>query len=257
MQIKYIDIHSHLGFADYGKDQDEVVKRMQDNGVSTITVGTDLESSREAVKVAEKYENVLACIGAHPHDDTHFVFVEEDFAELVKNPKVVAIGECGLDYFKLTENIKAEKSRQKKEFIKQIEFAIKYQKPLMLHVREAYEDAYEILKNYPKARGNVHFFTGTTEWAEKFIDLGFTISFPGVITFAKETQDAVKNIPLNMMHAETDSPFAAPTPYRGKRNEPTYVIEVVKKIAELRGNDLETIQKQLLENAKRVFGINI
>jgi len=255
MDIKYIDIHSHIGFADYGKDQDEVVKRMRDAGVSTITVGTDLESSREAVKIAEKYENVWACVGAHPRDDASFVFEEKDFAELVKHPKVVAIGECGLDHFKLTENIEAEKERQKKEFIKQIEFAIKYDKSLMLHIREAYEDAYEILKNYPKARGNVHFFTGTSDWAQKFIKLGFTVSFPGVITFAKETQEAVRNIPLNMMHAETDSPFAAPVPYRGKRNEPAYVIEVVKKIAELRGESLETVQKQLVENAKRVFGI--
>ena len=213
------------------------------------------------MKVAEKYENVWACIGAHPHDNTDFVFEEKDFAELVKNPKVVAIGECGLDYFKLTENIEAEKSRQKKEFIKQIEFAIKYDQPLMLHIREADDDAYEILQKYEglpgqgKARGNVHFFTGSTEWAEKFNKLGFTISFPGVITFAKETQDAVRNIPLEMMHVETDSPFAAPIPFRGKRNEPTYVIEIVKKIAELRGENLEVVQKQLLENAKKTFGL--
>ena len=266
MQIKYFDIHSHLGFEDYNSDLKDVIKRMQDAGVATITVGTDLESSREAVKVAEKYENVWACIGAHPHDNTDFVFEEKDFAELVKNPKVVAIGECGLDYFKLTENIEAEKSRQKKEFIKQIEFAIKYDQPLMLHIRsssaqasadkDAHDDAYDILKKYLKARGNMHFFTGNSETAKKFIDLGFTISFPGVITFAKETQDAVRNIPLEMMHVETDSPFAAPIPFRGKRNEPTYVIEIVKKIAELRGENLEVVQKQLLENAKKTFGID-
>ncbi|MFA6340628.1 MAG: TatD family hydrolase [Candidatus Paceibacterota bacterium] len=255
MNIKYIDIHSHLGFGDYAKDLDDVLERMRDLGVATVTVGTDLESSKEAVKIANKFDNVWACIGAHPEDDRTFVFEEKDFAELVKDPKVVAIGECGLDYFRLKENIEEEKARQKREFIKQIEFSIKYDKPLMLHIREAYEDAYEILKKYPKARGNMHFFTGSSETAKKFIELGFTISFPGVITFAKETEEAVKNIPLEMMHAETDSPFATPVPYRGKRNEPVYVIEVVKKIALIRGDDLEKVRIQLLDNAKRVFGL--
>ena len=126
MEIKYIDIHSHLGFGDYQKDFADVVKRMQDAGVATITVGTDLKSSIEAVKIATENENVWACIGAHPHDDQTFIFEAKDFEELVKNPKVVAIGECGLDYFRLTENIESEKARQKTEFIKQIEFAIKY-----------------------------------------------------------------------------------------------------------------------------------
>jgi len=114
MEIKFIDIHSHLGFGDYGQDLKEVIKRMEENGVATITVGTDLESSKEAVRITDENENIWACIGAHPADKRDFVFEEKDFAELVKNPKVVAIGECGLDYFKLTENIEEEKSRQKK-----------------------------------------------------------------------------------------------------------------------------------------------
>ncbi len=275
MGIKYIDIHSHLDFPDlstgqagYGKDFSEVIQRMRDMGVATITVGTDLESSKKAVRIAEENENIWACIGAHPTETKGFVFKEKDFSELVKNPKVVAIGECGLDYFKLTGlpavqagDIESEKNRQKKEFIKQIEFSIKYDKSLMLHIRDAHDDAYEILKKYPKARGNLHFFTGNSELAKKFIALGFTVSFPGVITFpgrtgANETQEAVKNIPLDKMHAETDSPFATPVPYRGKRNEPTYVIEVIKKIAEIRGEDLEKVRTQLLENAKNTFGLN-
>ncbi len=262
--IKYIDIHSHISFADYGDDQKGVIERMNKNGVATILVGVDLKSSKEAVELAEKNENIWASIGAHPADHRDFVFEEKDFADLVKNPKVVAIGECGLDYFRLdntflhSQERENEKERQKKEFIKQIEFAIKYEKPLMLHIREAYLDAYDILKNYEgKVRGNVHFFTGSAEWANKFIDLGFTVSFPGVITFAKETEDAVKNVPLEMMHAETDSPYATPVPFRGKRNEPSYVIETVKKIAELRGEDLEKVRIQLLENTKRTFGLKI
>ncbi len=263
MDVKYLDIHSHLGFDDYGQDLKEVIKRMEESGVATITVGTDLESSKEAVKIANEFENVFACIGAHPADKRDFVFWEKDFVELVKNSKVVAIGECGLDYFRIIGDIEVEKNCQKKEFIKQIEFSIKYDKPLMLHIRDsvyvsggAYEDAYEILKKYEgQARGNLHFFAGSLEWAKKFIELGFAISFTGVITFARQYDEIIKNIPLDKIHTETDSPFVAPMPYRGKRNEPAYVIEVVKKIAEIRGEDVEVVKKQLLENAKRIFGV--
>lgn len=256
MNNKYIDIHSHLCFSDYGQDMKEVIKRMEKSDVSTITVGTDLETSQEAVRIAGEFENVFACVGAHPRDKKDFIFEEDDFKDLVKNPKVVAIGECGLDYFRFTGDLEVEKIRQKKEFIKQIEFAIKYNKPMMLHIRDAYEDAYEILKVYEKkVRGNIHFFAGNLEWAKKFVELGFTISFTGVITFAKQYDEIIKNIPLDMIHAETDSPYVTPIPYRGERNEPAYVIEVVKKIAEIRGEDYSVVSAQLLENAKRLFGI--
>lgn len=266
MNIKYIDIHSHLGFGDYDQDLKETIQRMKDSGVATITVGTDLESSKEAVKIAEEYENVWACIGSHPADKRDFVFEEKDFVKLVKSQKVVAIGECGLDYFHIEKefgngeisvnNISKEKDRQKKEFIKQIEFAIKYDKPLMLHIRDAYPDAYEILKKYNgKVRANMHFFAGSLEWAKKFIELGFNISLTGVITFARQYDEIIKNISLDKIHAETDSPYVTPAPYRGKRNEPVYVIEVVKKIAEIRGEDFETVRKQLLQNSKGFFGI--
>ena len=265
MEIRYIDIHSHLEFGDYGQDLKEVIKRMEDSGVITITVGTDLVSSKEAVRIASENKNIYACIGAHPADKKDFIFNEYDFESLVKNPKVVAIGECGLDYYihpKSKDGLKEipdiEKNRQKSEFIKQIEFSIKYNKPLMLHIRNAYEDSYVILNKYrSKVRGNVHFFTGSSDWAKKFNNIGFTVSFPGVITFAKECEDAVKNIPLDMIHVETDSPYASPIPHRGKRNEPTYVIEIVRKIAEIRGEDYEKVRIQLLVNAKRVFGIKI
>jgi TatD DNase family protein len=299
--VKYIDIHSHLSFGDYQNDFGDVLKRMHEAGVGTITVGTDLKSSIEAVKIAEENENIWACIGVHPTaggescegpSQIKSQFDGASFEKLVKNPKVVAIGECGLDYFRLedefnkglssgseagrgkssVEFIQKEKARQQKEFIKQIEFAIKYDKPLMLHIRsssaealadkDAHDDAYDILKKYPKARGDLHFFTGNSELAKKFIDLGYTVSFPGVITFPPkadqpraDANDAIRNIPLDKIHAETDSPFAAPVPYRGKRNEPSYVIEVVKKIAEIRGENFDIVQKQLINNAKSTFGL--
>jgi TatD DNase family protein len=272
--MKYIDIHSHLGFEDYGSDQKEVMGRMASTGVATIAIGADLVTSQEAVKLAEEQEGIFACIGIHPDniaEVSHGLlgFNENEFEELVKSPKVVAIGECGLDYFEprggdinVITKTEAVKENQKVGFRKQIEFAIKYNKPLMLHLRDgkikrqAFADAYEILKEYEgKVRGNLHFFTANLEWAQKFIDLGFTISFIGLITYVQDFDKIIKNVPLTSLQAETDAPYVAPVPHRGERNEPSYVIEVYKKIAEIRGEDPEIVRIQLLENAKRVFGI--
>ncbi len=255
--MKYIDIHSHLDFESFGPDRDVVLARMKEKEVGTITIGTKLEDSIEAVKIAEANESVWACIGVHPKTDGKAPeFNEAEFEKLVGHSKVVAIGECGLDYFKLEGDIEQVKEIQKKVFIQQIEFAIKYNKPLMIHTRDSYDDVYAILNQYKgKVRGNLHFFVGDLNWANKFIELGFTISFTGVITFARNYDEVIKNIPLDKIHAETDAPFVAPIPYRGQRNEPAYVTEVVKKIAELRGLDQETVRLQLLENAKRVFGV--
>ncbi len=276
--MKYIDIHSHLGFEDYGADKIDVISRMKEAGVGTIAVGADLATSIEAVKVASENENVWACIGQHPtHNMTEtevshglLGFDEFEFEKLIKNPKVVAVGECGLEYYKLVgspEEIEKIKSKQKEEFIKQIEFAIKYDKALMLHIRDgevkggAFNDAYEILnkikqeKNLASFRGDVHFFTGKLEMAQKFIELGFTISFVGLITYIQDFNKIIKAVPLASLQAETDAPYVAPVPYRGQRNEPSYVIEVYKKIAEIRGEDPEAVRLELLRNAKRVFGL--
>lgn len=269
MDFKYIDIHSHLGFSDYGVDQAEVVNRMKENRVATITIGTTLEDSREAVKIAGQYDNVFACIGVHPKERSEPVFNEKEFEKLIVHPKVVAIGECGLDYFKLEgdpETIVKIKDQQKKVFIQQIEFGIKYNKPLMIHTRDSYEDVYEILNSYRgKVRGNLHSFDGGVDWAQKFIDLGFTLSFTGALTYSPRKNflaedsarlEVVKICPLDMVHAETDAPFLAPVPYRGKRNEPSYVIEVIRKIAEIRGEGVEKVREQLLENSKNFFNLS-
>jgi TatD DNase family protein len=270
--MKYIDIHSHLGFEDYGPDQKGVIARMKESGVGTIAVGADLASSIEAIKVAEENENVWACIGQHPthnvsktdfhHGESSEVshgllgFDEVEFEKLVKNPKVVAIGECGLEYYKLEGDIEKIKVKQKADFIKQIKFAIKYDKPLMLHIRDAFDDAYDILKEYQgQVRGDVHFFTGKLPQALKFIELGFTISFTGLITYVQDFDKIIKNVPLEALQAETDAPYVAPVPHRGTRNEPAYVIPVYQKIAEIRGEEPEKVRLQLLENAKRLFGV--
>jgi len=276
--MKYIDIHSHLGFEDYGADKKDIINRMKDAGVGTIAVGADLATSIEAVKVATENENVWACIGMHPTHKPEEIFSEADYEELVKNPKVVSIGECGLDYYRLDEktcpivnnsdcSTIGIKEKQKADFIKQINFALKYDKALMLHIRDgevkggAFNDAYEILNKIKQEKGlisfcgDIHFFTGKLDMAQKFIELGFTISFVGLITYVQDFDKIIKNVPLQSLQAETDAPYVAPVPHRGERNEPLYVIEVYKKIAEIRAEDPETVRLQLLENAKKVFGI--
>jgi TatD DNase family protein len=258
--MNYIDIHSHLDSKDYDADRQEVLARMGEKGVGTITIGADFQSSKKAVEIAEANENIWACIGIHPEyvSETSLVYKRGrddspgELSDLVKSSKVVAIGECGLDYFysKDEEN----KKKQKQLFEQQIEFAIKHNKPLMLHIREAYDDALEILKKY-NSRGNVHFFAGDVEVAKKFLDLGFTMSFTGVISFTHDYDEVIRYVPQNMIMSETDAPFVAPIPFRGKRNEPVYVIEVIKKLAEIRSENFDTLNNAILANAKRVFGI--
>ncbi len=274
--MKYIDIHCHLDREDYGPDMDMVLVRMKEEGVGAIAIGADFQSSKKAVEIAEQNKNIWACIGIHPEyvSEAPSLVVREgvgdelsELEELIKSPKVVGIGECGLDYFfgrrSFSEgDLSAEelKNKQKELFEKQIQFAIKHDKPLMLHIREAYDDALEILNNYKKEageklRGNVHFFAGNKEIAKKFLDLGFTLSFTGVITFTHDYDEVIKYIPESSIMSETDAPFVAPVPFRGKRNEPSFVIEVIKKLAEIREEDFETLNKAILANAKRVFGI--
>jgi TatD DNase family protein len=259
--MKYIDIHCHLDFPDYDTDRVEVLARMKKDGIRAITIGTDLKSSKKAVKIAEANENVWACMGIHPEEissearDTRYN--EKEFENLIRNPKVVGIGECGLDYFRV--NDKSEKINQKKLFEQQIQFAIKHNKPLMLHIRDAYNNALDILENYKKEAGkklwgNIHFFASDIQIAKKFLDMNFTMSFTGVITFTHDYDEVIKYIPRESIMSETDAPFVAPVPYRGKRNEPVYVIEVVKKIAEIRAENMDILNNSILENSKRVFG---
>jgi len=271
--IKYFDIHSHLDFPEYGPDFDNIIENMNKVEVGTITVGTDLESANRAVALAEKYENVWACIGIHPADNHNEIWNEEEFEKLVKRPKVVAIGECGLDFFRLPTNeltgepdlekITIEKARQQELFEKQIQFAIKHDKTLMIHCRDVknsnlvYEETYKTLKKYklenPALRIHLHFFAGDLEIAKKFLELDCTFSFTGVITFANQYDEVIKFLPLEKIMSETDAPFVAPVPYRGKRNEPAYVLEVIKKLAELKGISIEELTAQIAKNVERIF----
>jgi len=256
MTPKYFDIHSHLNFKDFDIDRDVVIGNMKKNDVWTICVGTDFASSKSAIELAEKHEGIFVSIGIHPVDDPKVVWDEERFAQLINHPKVVTVGECGLDFYHLKKEEDFE--RQKKLFSSQIEFALKYDKPLMIHSRDAYDELIEILTSYkkdnPRLRGDIHFFSGNLVQAQKLIALGFAISFDGPITFVRDYDEVIKNIPLESIMAETDAPFAAPTPFRGKRNEPNYVIEIVKKIAEIRGEEFEVVRKALVRSALNMIG---
>jgi TatD DNase family protein len=261
---EYFDTHSHVHFKQFDDDRDEVLARMREKSVWTIAVGTSLETSKEALALAKSESDVVRAttIGIHP--TTLEKFDASVFTELL-DENVVGVGECGLDYFRgLRDELYL---KQKENFEAQIEFAVKNDLPLMLHIRpsigteDAHIDALEIIKNFQKThgekvRGNTHFFTGTGEVAKQYVDMGFTIAFPGVITFAKETEEAVRAVPLRMILSETDAPYASPVPHRGKRNEPVFVVDTVKKIAEVKGEDLEKVKKTLVYNAIRVFNIN-
>jgi TatD DNase family protein len=269
--MKIIDTHSHYNLHQFNEDREAAIARMVQAEVGTICVGIDLETSKLAIEIATDNENIWAIVGQHPTEwKQEYDAVE--FADIAGGKKVVAIGECGLDYFRPDD--KLHKEEQVILFRRQIELAIESNLPLMLHIRPemntmtAYDDALAILKEYkqeespstgtPHAalralRGTAHFFAGDERIAKEFLDLGFYISFSGVITFVKEYEAVVACVPLDRILSETDAPFAAPAPYRGQRNEPAYVTEIVKKVAEIKGLPLETVEAQLLKNAKDLF----
>jgi TatD DNase family protein len=256
MEPNYFDIHAHVQFDGYDADRDEVIERALSEGVHMMNVGTDADTSRSAIALAEKYDGLYAAVALHPADNMKEVFDSALYEELARHPKVKAIGECGLDYFHM-ESDNAE--RQKEIFIQHIEIANKVGKPLMLHIRSgkdrsAYKDAAEIIQSHAKVKGDVHFFAGTWEEAQLFLDQGFTLSFTGVLTFTHDYDEVVRNTPLDMLMAETDCPFVTPAPFRGKRNEPIHVREIYKAIARIKGLNEETVRTQIVANAKRVFG---
>ncbi len=269
--MQYFDAHTHVNFVAYNDDREETIARSKDAGVGMNVVGTQLDTSRAAVALAEQYAHVYATIGLHPihtsksyHDEKELgeggkeftsrgeVFDAAAYEVLGQSPRVIAIGECGLDYYRVDESTK---DVQIAAFIQHIEVANRLGKPLMLHIRNAYDDALEVLKAHAKVRGDVHFFAGSWDTAKRFLDLGFTLSFTGVITFTGDYDEVVKNAPLDMLLTETDAPYVTPAPHRGKRNEPLYVEYVVRRMAEIRGEDFEAVQAQIMVNAQRVFGI--
>jgi TatD DNase family protein len=276
--MKYIDIHGHLNFVAYEDDRDEVIERAKNAGVAMVTVGTQYDTSKLAVDLANKNNSIFAIVGLHPihtskshHDEQELGEGNKEFTSrgevvdldryvvLAKDKKTIAIGECGLDYYHAEEDLR---DKQVKAFESMIDVANEVNKPLMLHLRNgsgrsAYLDAYEILKNRATVKGDLHFFAGSKEEAKPFLDLGYYFSFTGVVTFARSYDEIIKYIPLDRIMSETDCPYVSPIPHRGKRNEPVNVIEVVKMIAKIRGEDEERVTNQLLDNARKFFGIDL
>lgn len=272
MDAKYFDAHTHVNFAAYDTDREEAIQRAKDAGVIMNVVGTQKDTSASAVALAEKYDHLYATIGLHPihtsksyHDTKELgeggkeftsrgeVFDMAAYEKLGASPRVIAVGECGLDYYRIDESTK---DIQIETFVQQIELANKLQKPLMLHIRNAYDDALEVLKAHAKVKGDVHFFAGNWDIAKKFLDFGFTLSFTGVVTFTHDYDEVVKNAPLDMILSETDAPYITPVPYRGKRNESMHVVEVVRAIARIKDIAEEACATGLFANARRVFGIS-
>lgn len=265
----FVDLHCHLQFPDFDIDREAILSEMKKNNVLAINVGVDEKSSRDGISLVQKNPGTLwSTIGLHPLYpegvyDTETLINDKDLHD-----NICGIGECGLDYFRILENDsekKSEKSEQnlleikdfqKEIFINQIKTSIKYDYPLMLHVRNSYSETLEILyENFngvvKEYKGNVHFFAGTVDEAKAFLDLGFSISFTGVITFVESYRELVNFVPIERMFAETDSPYVSPKPFRGQKNNPNHVIEIYKKIAEIKGLDLNEVIDILYNNAKK------
>jgi len=288
-KLRYFDAHTHMNLAAYAGDYREVIARALAAGVGMVNVGTERGTSRRAVEIAHELENepIYAAVGLHPvhtspgfHDEGELgendearalaergeKFDLEHYRKLAEDTKVVAIGECGLEYFHLPEGGEEEaKQRQKEAFIAQMELAHEVGKPLMVHCRDAYADLLGLLTAHHSLLtanpGIIHFFAGTVDEAERFLDLGFSFTFGGAITFppkktAPDYAAVAAILPLDRILSETDPPGLAPVPHRGKRNEPLYVIETVKRLAEIRGISLEEMAHATAENARRVFGID-
>ncbi len=254
-----IDTHAHLTFPEFEKDRAEVIARALEGGLEyiiTIGAGEDIEGSFKAVSLAEKEARIYATAGVHPHDvekmDGSWL---EKVKKLSEHEKVVAIGEIGLDFYRN----KAPRDAQTRWFREQLKIARDADLPVIIHSREANDEAMRILNEdgAPERGGLFHCFSGNAELARKVVATGFLISIPGVVTFKNslEMQEVVAEIPLDKMVVETDCPFLAPEPHRGKRNEPLFVKHVAEKIAEIKGLSVEDVARSTTLNAKRLFGL--
>lgn len=251
------DTHAHLDDEKFADDLDEVISRAEANGIGYIlTASSDIASSVENITLTQKHRIFYAAVGIHPHNaDNHNKSVISMLKEFASYPKVVAIGETGLDYY--YDN--SPREAQKICFARHISLAREVRLPIIVHDREAHEDTLNILKseNAKDVGGVFHCYSGSVEMAREVMELGFLISIAGPVTFrnARKLLDVVKYVPDDMLLVETDSPYLAPEPHRGRRNEPAYVKLVAEKIAEIKGKSLEYIAETTTSNAKRLFGI--
>ncbi len=253
----FIDTHTHLDFDRFDADREEVIRRAHEANVAAmVTIGIDYKTSLAAIKIAEEHANIYAAIGVHPHDAREMTDEQfDELAELLSHPKVAAIGEVGLDY----HYDYSPRDVQRRVFRRFLDLALTTQMPLIIHTREADEDILAIIRE--KARGNwrgvFHCFSGDQGMAKRVLDLGFMISFTGTVTFKNsDSINVAKAVPMDRLMIETDCPFLAPAPKRGKRNEPAFIVHVANRIAEAKQMPLDDFARATTLNALRFFNIN-
>ncbi len=256
-KITLIDSHCHLNMEAFEQDLDQVLDRAHRAGVTNIiSIGIDKASSVQAVQIAERYPSIYASVGVHPHDsaavnDTDF----DEIAQLSAHEKVVGYGEIGLDYAKMY----SPKEIQQQVFSRQLALAQELKLPVIIHDRDAHEDTLKILKQHAPfpAGGVLHCFSGDITFAEQVVELGFFVSIPGIVTFknAQALQQVAVDLPLQSMLIETDGPFLAPVPFRGKRNTPELLLHTAEKIAQLRNTTLAEIAAQTTDNTRTLFNL--
>jgi TatD DNase family protein len=254
-----IDSHVHIDLPEFNKDRDQVLERARRRGVeAVINVGLDAESSRKALAMAKKYDDVFVAVGFHPHEAAKMKEGDlKSLAELTQDSRVVAIGEIGLDFYR---NL-SPRSRQLEVFQKQLDLASELSLPVVVHCRQAHKEVYDILSAWAKAtpennrQGVIHCFSGDIAMARRYIELGFYISLAGSVTYpsAGELVGVAREVPLDRLLLETDCPFLAPQAYRGKRNEPAYVVHTAEKVAEIRQMPVEAVAGAAARNTIDLF----
>ena len=254
--MQLFDTHAHYDAEQFDTDRDEILAAMQENGVGIIVnPGCDIPTSRKAINLAERYDYIYAAIGYHP--ESCAPYQESELAtlrEMAQHPKVVAIGEIGLDYY-WEEN--PPKELQQEVFRAQLELARELSKPVIVHDREAHADSLAIIREFPEVKGVFHCFSGSAEMAKELVKMGWMISFTGVLTYknARKAVEAAEAVPIESIMIETDAPYMAPVPHRGKRCDSSLVIHICEKLAEIKGISTEECARITSENGKRFFGI--
>lgn len=252
------DTHAHYDSRQFNEDRDEVLSGLKERGVSlVVNPGCDIPTSRMAVELAERYPFVYAAVGFHPEELEGAELSDlEVIRQLAAHEKVVAIGEIGLDYYWVKDE---EGRRKEQEFFRaQLTLAEELNLPVIVHDREAHGDTLAIVKEFPKVRGVFHCYSGSVEMARELVDMGWMISFTGVLTYhnARRSVEVAEAVPMDRLMIETDAPYMAPVPHRGKRNDSGYVAHTCEKLAEIKGLSLEECAKITLENGCRFFGIH-
>ncbi|MFA5478403.1 MAG: TatD family hydrolase [Candidatus Muiribacteriota bacterium] len=247
----YIDSHAHITHENFDADRDEVINRAIENKIEKIiNVSYDLDTMMDTLKIVEQYDSIYGTLGIHPHHADDFDdSIQNYLINYLKYRKIIALGEIGLDYFKCY----SKKENQISAFEKQLEIAKKFEKPVVIHCRDAYDETLSILKNSNIKHGVMHCFSGNEKQAEDFLELGLHISFTGTVTWRKSDVLPVKIVPKDRLLLETDCPYMTPSPNRGKRNEPAFIIHTAQKIADIRNESIEELSSNCFQNTLTLF----